>query len=326
MGALAVIDIQERDGHYRQRHEVQRWPVSIGRGLDNDIVLDDPHVAARHLDLREEDGQVRFTVGKTRNGVRIDGEAHAAGASGVWPGHAELHLGHTILKLRTAQEVVPDETPLFISGFGLSIAAMLLLGLLNYALLGWDSWLGLSGEVELWRVLAPLYIGFTFLLAFWVAGWSLVSKLFTKQLQYLRHLRLALLWLILMMVGEELAKLCAFVFNLPSLDRHISMIQLAGIGVLVAAHLRIVAPRRMPQLAAAVFALTFAGMSAYALSMYGKSRQLSDKHYMSSLYPPALLWSKGVSVDAFVTQTASLKERLDSQARDPAEEDREYPE
>ena len=80
MGALAVIDIQERDGHYRQRHEVQRWPVSIGRGLDNDIVLDDPHVAARHLDLREEDGQVRFTVGETRNGVRIDGEAHAAGA------------------------------------------------------------------------------------------------------------------------------------------------------------------------------------------------------------------------------------------------------
>jgi hypothetical protein len=326
VGALAVIDIQERDGHYRQRHEVQRWPVSIGRGLDNDIVLDDPHVAARHLDLSEENGQVRFRVGETRNGVRIDGQAHAAGGSGVWPGHAELHLGHTILKLRTVQDPLPDETPLFISGFGLSVAAILVLGALNYALLGWDSWLGLSGEVALWRALAPLYIGFTFLLAFWVAGWSLVSKLFTKQLQYVRHLRLALLWLILMMVAEESVKLLAFAFNWPALDRHATLIQLGAVGVLVAAHLRIVAPRRAPQMAAAVVALTLAGLSAYMLALYGKTRQLSDKHYMSALYPPGLHWSTGVRADTFVTQAGRLKERLDKQAKDPGEEDREYPE
>jgi hypothetical protein len=326
MGALAVIDIQERDGHYRQRHEVQRWPVSIGRGLDNDIVLDDPHVAARHLDLSEVSGQVRFTVGETRNGVRIDGQMHAAGGSGIWPGDAELHLGHTILKLRTAQDPLPAETPLFISGFGLSVAAMLLLGLLNYALLGWDHWLGLSGELAWWRVLAPLYIAFTFFLALWVAGWSLISKLFTKQLQYARHLRLALLWLMLMMVAEELAKLCAFAFNWPMLDRHFPMIQLAGVGVLVAAHLRIVAPRRTPQMAAAVFALTLAGLSAYMLSLYGKTRQLSEKHYMSSLYPPGLRWGKGVRAETFVTEAGALKVPLDEQAKDPAEEDREYPE
>ena len=34
MGALAIIDIQERDGHIRQRHEVQHWPGSIGRALE----------------------------------------------------------------------------------------------------------------------------------------------------------------------------------------------------------------------------------------------------------------------------------------------------
>jgi hypothetical protein len=326
VGTLAVIDIQERDGHYRQRHEVQRWPVSIGRGLDNDIVLDDPHVAARHLELSEAGAEVRFRVGETRNGVRIGAQVHAAGGSGVWPGHAELHLGHTILKLRSAQDALPDEIPLFISGFGLDMAASILLGLLAYVLLGWDSWLRLSGDVTLWRVLVPLYIGFTFVLAFWVAGWSLLSKLFTKQLQFARHLRLVLLWLVLIMVADESAKLAAFAFNWPALERHATLIQLGAIGAWVFAHLRVVAVRRVPQMAVTVTLLTLAGMSAYLLALYGKSRQLSDEHYMSALYPPGLRWSAGVRPDTFVTQAGALQEALDNQAKDPAEEDREYSE
>lgn len=326
MGALAVIGVEERDGHYRQRHEVQRWPVSIGRGLDNDIVLDDPHVAVRHLELNEDNDQVRFTVGETCNGVRIDGQAHVAGDSGIWPSHAELHLGHTILRLRTAADPLPDEVKFFIAGFGLGTASIVSLGLLVYALLGWDSWLRLSGDVALWRVLAPLFIGFTFLLAFWVAGWSLVSKLFTKQLQFIRHLRLALLWMVLMMLADESLKLLAFTFNWPWLERYATLIALGGVGALITAHLRIVAPRRVPQLAAGVVLLTLAGMSAYILALYSKTRQLSDQHYMSSLYPPGPRLGKGVSVENFTLQVGGLKEALDAQVRDPSEEDREYPE
>jgi hypothetical protein len=47
---------------------------------------------------------------------------------------------------------------------------------------------------------------------------------------------------------------------------------------------------------------------------------------MTSLYPPALRLSNGVSTDDFVARAGSLKARLDAQASDPAEEDREYPE
>jgi hypothetical protein len=326
VGALAVIDVEERDGHYRRRHELQRWPVSIGRGLDNDIVLDDPHVAARHLDLNDDNGQIRFAVGETCNGIRIGGEAHAAGDSGIWPSHAELHLGHTILRLRTAADPLPDEVRLFITGFGLGPASIVSLGLLVYALLGWDSWLGMNGEVALWRALAPLFIGFTFLLSFWVAGWSLVSKLFNKQLQFARHLRLALWWIVLMMAADELLELVSFAFNWPWLDRHAMLIALGGVGALVAAHLRIVALRRAPHLAAGVALLTLAGMSAYMLALYSKTRQVSDHHYMSSLYAPGLRLGKGVSAESFALQAGDLKKTLDAQASDPAEEDREYPE
>ncbi len=326
MGALAVIDVEERDGHYRQRHEVQRWPVCIGRALDNDIVLDDPHVAAHHLDLIQDKGRIRFTVGETCNGVRINGQTHVAGGSGIWPGHSELHLGHTLLRLRTAAEPLPDEVRLFRAGLGLGMASILSLGFVAYAFMGWESWLGMGGEAVLWRVLAPLFIGFTFLLAFWAGGWSLVSKLFTKRLQFARHLRLALLWVLVMMIADELAKLIAFAINWSALERYGTLLALVGVGVLVAAHLRIVAPRRAPQLAAGVALLTLAGMSAYMLATYGKTRHVSDQHYMSSLYPPGLRLSKGVSAETFAAQVGGLKAALDAQALDPSEEDREYPE
>lgn len=326
MGALAIIEVQERDGHYRQRHEVQHWPLRIGRALDNDIVLDDPHVAARHVELDEENGQVRFTVGATRNGIHIDGHEFTAGGSGFWSGRHELHLGRTVLKLRTAHDPLTDEALLFSSRPAAGLTASLLLGLLYYFLLGLDSWLDFGGETALWRVLAPLFIGFTFILAFWVLGWSLVSKLFTKQLQTGSHLRVVLLGLVVLFVADQLVRGLAFAFNWPSLDTHATLVLFGGIGAIVLAHLRVITNRRLPQLAATVALLSLAGIAAYQLAQYGRTGHASDKHYMATLYPPGLRLSNGVSTDAFITQAGALKGRLDMQARDPAEEGREYPE
>ena len=326
MGALAIIDIQERDGHIRQRHEVQRWPVSIGRALDNDIVLDDPHVAARHIDLNEENGQLRFTVGDTRNGVRIDGHEFAAGGSGFWTGQHELHLGRSILKLRTVRDPLPDEVPFLSTKLGVGMTASLLLGFVYFTLLGFDRWLDFAGEAAFWRVLAPLFIGFTFILAIWVAVWSLLSKLFTKQMQTGRHLRVILLGLVLLSIADELVKALAFTFNWPWIDTHVSLVLFIGIGAIVFAHLRVISAQWLPQMIATVSVLTLAGIAVYLLAQSGRIGHASDKHYMTSLYPPALRLSNGVSTDDFVARAGSLKARLDAQASDPAEEDREYPE
>ena len=53
--------------------DVHGWPLTIGRALDNDVVLPDPHVAAHHATLAPDaDGQGALTVGDSRNGVRIE--------------------------------------------------------------------------------------------------------------------------------------------------------------------------------------------------------------------------------------------------------------
>ena len=45
---LAVIEVLDRDGHVRLIVPVTSWPVTIGRAIDCDVVLDDGHAAARH--------------------------------------------------------------------------------------------------------------------------------------------------------------------------------------------------------------------------------------------------------------------------------------
>ena len=77
---LAVVEVLDResldghDGHdapVRQTHVVTAWPLRIGRALDNDLVLADPHVAPHHLQVAVAEGGVRLVVGDTRNGVQF---------------------------------------------------------------------------------------------------------------------------------------------------------------------------------------------------------------------------------------------------------------
>ena len=52
MGPLALLEVLDRDGMVRQAWRIDRWPVTIGRALDNDVVLTEPHVAAHHATIQ----------------------------------------------------------------------------------------------------------------------------------------------------------------------------------------------------------------------------------------------------------------------------------
>ncbi|KAB2872882.1 MAG: FHA domain-containing protein, partial [Burkholderiaceae bacterium] len=70
---LAQAEVVDAGGQGVRLIDVHAWPLAIGRALDNDIVLPDPHVAAHHATLAPgDDGRLRLQVGESRNGVRIE--------------------------------------------------------------------------------------------------------------------------------------------------------------------------------------------------------------------------------------------------------------
>jgi hypothetical protein len=50
-----LIELLSRDGQVTRTVDVWRWPLTLGRVMDNDVVVDDPDLAAQHLRLAADE-------------------------------------------------------------------------------------------------------------------------------------------------------------------------------------------------------------------------------------------------------------------------------
>ena len=124
---LALLEVVDRDGLVRQAWRIEHWPVSIGRALDNTVVLSDPHVAAHHATLDLVDGvdgapaKIVVSAGETRNGVGVGRERVAGGSSTAIADSGrdlDLQIGRAQLRLRLAGHALGAEqamTPVVVS-------------------------------------------------------------------------------------------------------------------------------------------------------------------------------------------------------------------
>jgi hypothetical protein len=74
MATRAIIQISEviSDGAVSSRvFEVKQWPVTIGRALDNDLILVDPFVAPHHARIEKTDESYKIVALQTDNGIEL---------------------------------------------------------------------------------------------------------------------------------------------------------------------------------------------------------------------------------------------------------------
>jgi pSer/pThr/pTyr-binding forkhead associated (FHA) protein len=92
-GTVAVIEV---DGRVQP---VSKAVTVLGRGVDADVVLDDPGVSRRHAEIHVLDGKLRLVDLGSTNGTYLDGERVHAGpiadGSTITMGRSRLvvHLG-----------------------------------------------------------------------------------------------------------------------------------------------------------------------------------------------------------------------------------------
>jgi FHA domain len=161
---LAQVEVVDADGRGTRLVDVQAWPLRIGRALDNDLVLPDPHVAAHHATVQlDAEGRLQLRVGDCRNGVRIElGRGQlllSAGEQAALPVLAHWHLGHSQLLLRRPEDPLPAELPLTRSlGAGLRwLTPVLVMAALAWLLA--SRWIGGDDDAKWNDYLAPLLAG-----------------------------------------------------------------------------------------------------------------------------------------------------------------------
>jgi len=109
MGAVMWIEVLSHHGDVTARVPVEGDEARIGRAFDNDVVVDDPHVAPHHVRIRRgEDGELVAEDLGTLNGLLPEHGARRVPtlALAKAPG---FRIGRTTLRVRDARHPVAPE-------------------------------------------------------------------------------------------------------------------------------------------------------------------------------------------------------------------------
>lgn len=307
---LGLIEALDRHGAVHASLKIRQWPVTVGRSLDADLVLDDPHIAARHLQIDAlTSDSVSAQVLETSNGARLGRKLQARGSRFDWPSDQTVSLGRLQLRLRLANAAIEPELTLPEAAWReVLLTAALVTAALLY-LLG-QAWLKSSETQkflqEIPTLLSTVMLGF----AGWVGAWALATKLFNGQLQFWRHARVAALVFVVAGLLEAATHLTAFSLSWENLSRFAYLLTILVVAAGVGAHLWVVAPTRRQGLAVGVLAAVLLGLPAMLATQWMRNQRLSNQLYMSVLFPPDWRLAEPVAPRQFLSEAASIEERL----------------
>lgn len=330
MGQIAVLEVLDRDGQPRQSFAVPAWPLRIGRALDNDVVLSDPHVAAHHLTIAKADNDsetntgLALTLADTRNGALLGRKRLRGGESAVLAADGEpidITLGRTHLRLRLPGHAVAAELPLApADSLPRRALPIVLAALLLVAGIVFTTWLDTDPE-NLARAIGSTLLTALLGAAIWCTAWALMSKTFTRQAHFGWHVRVFVVASLALLVVGALPSVLAFAFSWPWLTDFDFVGTIAVAAAALYFHLLAVEPakHRLLKWAAAACGVVGVGLSLWFNLQRGD--QLGEELYMNHLFPPALRLAKPVAPDAFVDGLAALRPLLDKKAKEPGRGD-----
>ncbi len=308
MSGPYFIETLARNGDVLHRHQVDRLPIRLGRGYDNDFILDDDFAAPRHAIIdADASGQLVLQDLGTRNGVIHKGKR---ASSLVVTGDTVMRLGHTSVRVRSADYPVPPELPdRTMHGWegGLpGLVGMLLIGLFAV----FTVWLSDTQSFQLSRYLQALAYGVGAGLV-WGGAWAFANRLFGRHARLGRHLFIVGCGLLAVTMYKIASSTAAYAFSLEGLTRYSSHVAILIVAVMVFFHLSTVKPQQTRRFATTCLILAILGSGLTLVSNEQRYGRLADDLYMNALMPPTMRVSPDHTVDQFMDEVGSLKARLD---------------
>ncbi|MCY7388600.1 MAG: FHA domain-containing protein [Burkholderiales bacterium] len=309
-----VVELLHRDGSVLARVPVIAPPadstdsstgIRIGRALDNDLVLDDPHCAAHHARLDvAADGTARLIDLGTRNGI-ISAHNKRAAVFDV-SNDAPFRLGQSHIRARSSHWAVPAERllsrrpewPLALLGFVLVLAHG-----------AWQLWLN-----DLQEKSPPYLYGLGSLaavLCMWSAMYALFGRLLTGAERFFSHLAIASTGYLAATLILNSLELLAFSASWLWPLRITQPVVVIVAAMTVRVHLRLADPRHWRTLRIGVVVVASLAIVIPLAQHWVSHKRLTDVQTINVIEHPALRIAQPVSLQAFSAAAASLKERVD---------------
>jgi hypothetical protein len=304
------VELLARNGDVLQRQRVDQLPIRIGRGYDNDVILDDDYAAAAHA-IVEQDGAGALLLRDlgSRNGIVVGGRRRQ---EAVLAADTVVRIGHTALRVRAAgfpvaQELV-DHTFHRWEGVLPGAAGLLLAGFV--ALLA--RWLGDTEYFEFARYAEALAGGVAAALL-WGGAWACANRLFGRHARLGRHL---------FVFGCGAAALAGYAFSAEGFTHYASPVAAVLLSGMVYFHLCTVRPQNRARYRWVCAGLAVLCSSLILAGNVQRTGRFSDELYMFVLMPPAVRLSPDHGVDEFMRDVEAMKAPLDrSRGRKPGDDE-----
>jgi hypothetical protein len=309
MKAPYFVEILARNGDVLHRHKADTLPIRLGRGYDNDVILDDAHSAAAHafVDIDEQQKLVLRDLG-SKNGTFVRGRRQTEVVLG---GDTVVRLGHTRLRIRAADFPVPAEIAdtTMHSWEGATPATIGLVLIAVFSCL--ETWLS---DVEPFALIRYLLVLASSLAAglLWSGVWALANRLFGGHARMGRHLFILGCGLALVGIWRAGSSVMAYAWSAEGFTRYGNLVTLAIVCGVLFFHLCTIKPHHPRRFAITATVMMLVGAGLMLLNNLQGTGRAAEELYMSVLLPPEVKRSADRSVDQFMGSAAKLKADTDA--------------
>jgi Inner membrane component of T3SS, cytoplasmic domain len=321
------IEVTSKASALPMRQRITGDTFSVGRGYQNDLIIDDPAVSSAHVRFsRDETGAWWIDDLASDNGT-VDMSSDTRVSRLQLTENAALRIGHTLLTVRSGAFVVPaairmtggvqtaaaTAAPSRVVYY--AFAAMLLVG----ATSALSIWLKQTGESKV-----AIYVFGVIMLPMmalgWALAWALVTRIVAARGQFFRHLLIVGVALLAMSLIGALVKYADYTFAFVNASTWESAVTWLAIGALLAAHLRVVVPNRVRLVTVVVGVLIVAAISMdYVLKE--ERQRLQPPQIVTSLLPSFLPTKPPVSTTRLFEAINALKPDLEEERKkDPPQQ------
>lgn len=313
-----IIRVADQGGRPPEYHRVDGERITLGRALDNDLIMHDPAVSPHHAVIETDGmGQLVLRDMNSLNGVFVEPHERVNGMVTVYSGQ-ELLMGKTRVSIYTPQHPVPDAIPiektsgiLALLDNPLVLPLALLMVVLIHAL---EQWLNMFGEFK-WQGIINIQLavlGTTVLIALF---WSVVGRVFRHESNFRKQITLLLVFMVVQVLVSKFFEVLLF----NTLDYGFSLVVMLSLEFVLMAWLLTLNLSLATNQTAGQRRRTAVVISAVliSLSLYtemGFDDGFSDRpDYIKLLAPPALQLAGTVSEEEYLTGAAEVFARLEEE-------------